>query len=221
MHRHGRRRDRRRWCALAAGLRPALGAEVEPESQRAARLEQDLERGVTAAVAGAGCAVGAAGLTAGAGDGAAAVGAGVGGAVGVAGDAAGLTAGFGGVGVEGVGVEEVASTFGGAAASALASSGCGSRAGWGGCGSGSLTYFACSARALARSLPPSTLCSFMSFSQASITGSVALRQCATASGSNVVIGSPRADDHVDDGRGLHVPHGAGDASPRAGRNCCR
>src|SRR4029077_5846916 len=134
-----------------------------------------LGAGVPDAVAGAGCAIGVAGFTAGAGDG------------------AGLAAGFGGVGVEGAGVDEVASAFGGVVASVLASAGCGSRAGCGGCGSGSLTYFANSARALAKSLPPSVLCSFMSFSQASITGSVALRQWATASGNSVVIGSPRPE----------------------------
>jgi hypothetical protein len=103
-----------------------------------------LGAGVTKAVAGGGCEIGAAGFTAGAGDGAGAVGAGVGGVVGVVADTVGLAAGvgFGEVGVEGVGVEEVASTFGGVVVSALASSGCGARAVCAGCGSGSPAYFA-------------------------------------------------------------------------------
>src|SRR5579863_10745723 len=57
----------------------------------------------------------------------------------------------------------------------------------GGCGSGKSAYFANSACALAIILPPSILCSFMSFSQVSTTVSVALRQCATASGNSVTI----------------------------------
>src|SRR5580700_5045989 len=152
----------------------------------------------TGAGGGAGLAAGGGAAAGGGGGGAGftaagGVGPGVGWGAGGVADTVGLTAGCGGAGVEGVGVVEVASTFGGVVVSALASAGCDARAGCEGCGSGSFAYFANSARALARSLPPSTLCSFMSFSQASTTGSVALRQRATASGNSVVIGSPRPE----------------------------
>jgi hypothetical protein len=60
------------------------------------------------------------------------------------------------------------------------------------CGSGSLAYFANSALAAAISFAPSTFCSFISLRQASMTGSVALRQRATASGNSVTIKSPRS-----------------------------
>src|SRR6516225_1180719 len=60
------------------------------------------------------------------------------------------------------------------------------------CGSGSLAYFANSALAAAISFPPSIFCSFISLRQASMTGSVALRQRATASGNSVTIKSPRS-----------------------------
>jgi hypothetical protein len=40
-------------------------------------------------------------------------------------------------------------------------------------------------------LAPSVFCSFISFSQIAVTGSVALRQRVTASGSRVTIVSPR------------------------------
>ena len=72
----------------------------------------------------------------------------------------------------------------------------------GGCGSGKIAYFATSACALAIILPPSNLASFISFSQAVTTGSVALRQCATASGNSVTITSPRLGDVLGDGMSL-------------------
>ena len=53
-------------------------------------------------------------------------------------------------------------------------------------------YFANSAFAAAISFPPSIFCSFISLRQASMTGSVALRQRATASGNSVTIKSPRS-----------------------------
>lgn len=59
-------------------------------------------------------------------------------------------------------------------------------------GSGSLAYFACSVLAAAISLPPSIFCSLICLRQASMTGSVALRQRATASGNSVTIKSPRS-----------------------------
>jgi hypothetical protein len=60
------------------------------------------------------------------------------------------------------------------------------------CGSGSLAYFASSALAAAISFAPSIFCSLTSLRQASMTGSVALRQRATASGNSVTIKSPRS-----------------------------
>jgi hypothetical protein len=59
-------------------------------------------------------------------------------------------------------------------------------------GTGSLVYFANSALAAAISFAPSIFCSLISLRQASMTGSVALRQRTTASGSNVTIKSPRS-----------------------------
>jgi hypothetical protein len=60
------------------------------------------------------------------------------------------------------------------------------------CGSGSFAYFAKSVLAAAISFAPSIFCSLISFRHASIAGSVALRQRATASGNNVTIKSPRS-----------------------------
>src|SRR6516162_10072630 len=60
------------------------------------------------------------------------------------------------------------------------------------CGSGSLAYFARRALAAAISFAPSIFCSFISLRQASMTGSVALRQRTTASGNSVTIKSPRS-----------------------------
>ena len=60
------------------------------------------------------------------------------------------------------------------------------------CGSGSLAYFARRALAAAISFAASIFCSFISLRQASMTGSVALRQRTTASGNSVTIKSPRS-----------------------------
>ena len=60
-----------------------------------------------------------------------------------------------------------------------------------GCCSGSFAYFASRTRMSATSLPPSSLCSFICFCQATTTGSVARRQGATSSAASTAMASPR------------------------------
>jgi hypothetical protein len=85
------------------------------------------------------------------------------------------------------------SRFGcGAACGGCVTACCSDGGGCEGCGCGSFAYLANSACAPRRSLAPSIFCSFISFRQASMTGSAALRQWATASGNSVTMRSPRS-----------------------------
>src|ERR1700728_2275385 len=117
-----------------------------------------------------------------------AIGAGVWVAICGAAGGAGFTAGDGAGAAAAFGIVVLTPAERGCCGSVTASC-CGGGA-WGGCGSGKNADFAPSACALAIILPPSNLASFISFSQAVTTGSVALRQCATASGNSVTITSP-------------------------------
>ena len=102
-----------------------------------------------------------------------------------------------------------ASGFGGIGASVRVCAGCCGGEGWvtifcsagragreaaddrAGSTSGSSAYLARRSRTAATSLPPSSLCPFIWFCQAAITGSVRLRQRATSSAPITVIECPR------------------------------